>query len=296
MTNITIIGFPILTMAIVAEACLSSYKGLKLYCLKDTLANIALGITSVILGTIAKGVAFVVYSYFEQFSIFELGYQWWVYGLCFLGGELIYYFFHRLGHETQLFWASHVTHHTSLKYNFSIALRIPLQATHKFLFWVPLAVIGFDPLMIIFVDALSMIYAFFVHTETIGKLGAIEWVFNTPSHHRVHHSSNVKYLDKNFGRVLIIWDRLFRTFQEEIEKPQYGITKNVTTTNPIRLTFHEYGKTFFLLSKSTSIKQAFQYMFNCPGWEPEVKRQQLNLRTYESLTLKCSGIWKRKLI
>lgn len=271
MVNVSLVTLPLIFIVMIAEMYISTFKGLKLYKLRDTMANLALGLHSVVLGTLAKGVVIVVYSFFSQFSIFNLGYQWWAFVLCFFGSDFIYYLFHRLGHETQLFWTAHVTHHTSNEFNFSVALRQPFQDGHKFLFWIPLAVIGFDPLMIVLLNSLSTLYGFFLHTETVGKLGAIELLFNTPSHHRVHHSSNKKYLDKNYGRVLIIWDRFLGTFQKEEEKPRYGITKKVTTNNPFKLAFHEYGKTYSLLSNSTSVKQAFQYLFNSPGWKPEVK-------------------------
>jgi sterol desaturase/sphingolipid hydroxylase (fatty acid hydroxylase superfamily) len=167
-----------------------------------------------------------------------------------------------------MLWAVHSNHHSSEKYNFTVALRSSvLQPFYRFLFYIPVAFMGFDGLTIMFMYAVNQFYQFFLHTETIGKLpGWYEAIFVTPSHHRVHHASNVLYLDKNMGQVLIIWDKLFGTFQSESEKPRYGLTKNVGSYNLLKVIFGEWPKIIQDMSKPGPIKQKFNYLIKAPGW------------------------------
>ena len=161
------------------------------------------------------------------------GRPWWTYVLLFFADDLAYYWFHRVHHEVRVFWASHVVHHSTEHYNLSTALRQTWTPMTALPFWAPLALLGFPPWMILTQQAISLIYQFWIHTERIGKLPApLECVFNTPSHHRVHHGSNEVYLDRNYGGILIVWDRLFGTFQGETERVRYGLTKNIRTFKP----------------------------------------------------------------
>ncbi|WP_428028540.1 sterol desaturase family protein, partial [Altererythrobacter sp.] len=192
--------------------------------------------------------AFIAYGFYMwlwQFRIFDLGTAWVVVAICFFLDDLRYYWVHRFGHTIRWVWASHVNHHSSQHYNLSTALRQSWTGTFTFMLVMraPLILIGFHPLMVLFCGALNLIYQFWIHTEAIVKLPRwFEAVMNTPSHHRVHHGRNARYLDANYAGTFIIWDRLFGTFvpEQADEKVQYGIVHNIGTFNPLRVAFHEW--------------------------------------------------------
>jgi sterol desaturase/sphingolipid hydroxylase (fatty acid hydroxylase superfamily) len=194
---------------------------------------------------------------------------------CFLLEDLAYYWFHRISHERRFFWASHVVHHSSQHYNLTTALRQTWTGALglTFLFWLPLVFIGFPPAMVLMFSAISLVYQFWIHTELIDRMGPLEWVFNTPSHHRVHHATNPKYLDANYAGVLIIWDRLFGTFVKEEERPTYGIISNLGTFNPFRIAFHEWAGIARDVARARSLREAAGYVFGPPGWSPDGSRQ-----------------------
>ena len=184
--------------------------------------------------------------------------------------DFLYYWFHRANHEVRLFWAGHVPHHSSVKLNFGTALRQGVgERIHKYFFWLPLPLLGFDPVMIFTIIALNLIYQFWVHTELVTRLpGFFEAIFNTPSHHRVHHASNVRYLDRNHAGVLIIWDKLFGTFAEETrdEPPVYGLTTDIDTYNPVKVAAGEYALLFQAVRRADSWWDKFRYILLAPGW------------------------------
>ena len=162
--------------------------------------------------------------------------------LLFFADDLAYYWFHRVCHESRVFWASHVVHHSSQHYNLSTALRQTWVPMTYLPFWLPLLLLGFPPWMVLLAQSWSLIYQFGLHTERIGKLPRrLEAIFNTPSHHRVHHGANEQYLDRNYGGILVIWDRLFRSFEPEGERVRYGLTTNIETFNLFQVAFHEYA-------------------------------------------------------
>ena len=177
-------------------------------------------------------------------------------------------------------WAGHVSHHNSQYYNYGTALRQGVgERVIKYLFWCPLALLGFDPVMIITMMSLSLIYQFWLHTETIDRMPAgFEWVFNTPSHHRVHHASNVRYLDRNHAGVLIIWDRLFGTFSPEIEAEpvSYGLTNNIATHHPVKVAFGEYANIGQDLQRAGGWQNALRYLFLAPGWSHDGEDKRSN--------------------
>ena len=186
--------------------------------------------------------------------------------------DFSYYWFHRTSHENRFFWASHVVHHSSKHYHLSTALRQTWTGSfYSFIFWLWLPLIGFHPGMIIFQMSISLLYQFWIHTELIQKMPKwIELFFNTPSHHRVHHGSNPIYLDKNHAGILIIWDKLFGTFQPELksEKVQYGLVVNIKTYNPIFIAFNEWGALFKdLNTKNISVRDRIKYLYKPPGWK-----------------------------
>jgi sterol desaturase/sphingolipid hydroxylase (fatty acid hydroxylase superfamily) len=188
----------------------------------------------------------------------------------FVADDVAYYAYHRTHHTIRMFWASHVVHHSSEHYNFSTALRQPWTPFSALPFWLPLALAGFAPWMILLQQSVSLLYQFFIHTERVGKLWRpIEFIMNTPSHHRVHHGSNPQYLDKNYGGILIVWDRLFGTFEPEGQRVVYGLTKNIDTFNPVRVATHEFAAIWRDVRASRTWKQRWGHAFRGPGWSPE---------------------------
>ncbi|SHM60182.1 sterol desaturase family protein [Cryptosporangium aurantiacum] len=196
----------------------------------------------------------------------------WTWVLLFFADDLAYYWYHRSHHEVRILWASHVVHHSSQRYNFSTALRQPWTPFTALPFWLPLAAIGIPPWMIFFQLSVNLIYQFFLHTERIGTMPRwYEAVFNTPSHHRVHHGVQQMYLDRNYGGILIVWDRLFGTFEPEGERVVYGLTKNIGTYNPVKVAFSEYVAIGRALRTASSWRDRAGYLLRGPGWAPAVK-------------------------
>jgi sterol desaturase/sphingolipid hydroxylase (fatty acid hydroxylase superfamily) len=195
--------------------------------------------------------------------------DWWVWVLLFFADDFSYYWFHRISHESRLFWASHVVHHSSQHYNLSTALRqtwVPMTALP---FWLWMPAVGFEPYMVLLAQSWSLIYQFWIHTERIRKLPApLEWVLNTPSHHRVHHGSNDVYLDRNYAGILIIWDRIFGSYQPEGERVKYGLTQNIQTFVPVTVAFHEYLAMWHDVRRVKGIRNKLGIVFRGPGWHP----------------------------
>jgi sterol desaturase/sphingolipid hydroxylase (fatty acid hydroxylase superfamily) len=193
----------------------------------------------------------------------------------FIAQDFCFYWLHRTEHYSRLFWAVHSNHHSSEKYNFTVALRSSvLQPLYRFAFYIPITFIGFDGLTIMFMYAVNQFYQFFLHTETINRLPKwYEAIFVTPSHHRVHHASNIEYLDKNMGQVLIIWDKLFGTFAEENTKPVYGLTQNLNTFHPFKVIFNEFYKIKNDLKRPVPLSVKIKYLFNPPGWSHDGSSQ-----------------------
>jgi sterol desaturase/sphingolipid hydroxylase (fatty acid hydroxylase superfamily) len=229
-----------------------------------------MGIGNVIINAAWKLAVLALYAVLYELAPWHLPTgAWWVWVALFFADDFSYYLFHRVSHESRVFWASHVVHHSSRHYNLSTALRqtwVPMTYA-PFWLWMPLA--GFAPWMVLLAQAWSLIYQFGIHTERIGRLARpVEAVLNTPSHHRVHHGSNEQYLDKNYGGILVIWDRLFGTFAPERERVRYGLTTDIETYNPVRVAFHEYVALWHdvRLARSWRVKAALAY--HGPGWAP----------------------------
>lgn len=237
---------------------------------KDMFVSISLAVGALPLSLLIKGLVFYVYTLIYDFKIFTLpSNTWWVWVICFFADDISYYWYHRLSHQIRFLWASHMVHHSSEQFTLSAGMRVPWTSniTGTFLFWAWMPLIGIEPWMVIFMKSLSVIYQFWMHTETINKLPKwFEAIFNTPSHHRVHHSSNIEYLDKNHAGTLIIWDKLFGTYQEEITKPKYGLTENIKSNNPFVIEFFEWKNLIRDIKKTNNLKYRIQYLFNSPGW------------------------------
>jgi sterol desaturase/sphingolipid hydroxylase (fatty acid hydroxylase superfamily) len=220
---------------------------LKLYNFKDSLLNISLGSLAVLNRVIFEGLWLGFWIYLTQFSLWSIPNNALTWIILFLVNEFVYYWFHRLSHEWRILWAIHVNHHSSQLFNFTTAARLPfLNIIVHIIFWTPLIFLGFDPFMVFAISNIGFLFGVFQHTKLIGHLGWMEFWFNTPRNHQIHHASNPDYINHNYGNVLIIFDRLFGTFiEEKHENPIiYGITKNISSNNPIKVIFHEWVDMF----------------------------------------------------
>jgi len=223
----------------------------------DLLSSIVIGLGAIPAAFIAQGIIMYTYTIIYQYRFFTipLGY-WWAWVGCFFSDDFSFYWFHRLSHKVRFLWASHLVHHSSESFSLSTSIRVPWTSniSGAFLFWAWMPLIGFEPGMVILMKSLSVIYQFFMHTEKINKLPRwYEAVFNTPSHHRVHHGSDVEYLDKNLGGNLIIWDKMFGTFGNENHKPKYGLTENIKSFNPFVIAFYGWKNLMNDLKKTKKL-------------------------------------------
>ena len=273
--KLSALALPIFVLAILLESTYSYWQKSALYRAKDTFASLSMLIFSALVEFFPKILAFYIFFQLHELSPLRdiVQRQWWAWLILFFLDDLIYYSFHRANHEVRLFWAGHVPHHSSEYFNFGTALRQGVgERIHKFFFWLPLPLLGFDPLMIFIMISISLTYQFWVHTELLRKLPrTIELIFNTPSHHRVHHASNIRYLDCNHAGVLIIWDRLFGTFSEEqkAEPAIYGLTTNIKSFNPAKIALGEYASLWYDIGRASSLKDKLKYLFLAPGWHHE---------------------------
>ena len=286
-----LITLPIFAIALLIEVYLAQQEQQKLYHGKDTLVSLLMLVAAALVEFFPKLLAFIAFIYLHELSPLQdiVGRQWWAWGLLFFLDDFSYYWFHRMNHEVRLFWAGHVTHHSSEYLNFGTALRQGVgERLHKFLFWLWLPLLGFDALMIFTMISINLFYQFWVHTELVHKLPAwFEAIFNTPSHHRVHHASNIRYLDCNHAGVLIIWDKWFGTFspEQDFEKPVYGLTKNIHSFNPAYVISHEYQAIWRDVRRAKKWSDKLKYIFYAPGWSHDgedrrakvLRRKQLDL-------------------
>ncbi len=240
------------------------------YNVPNAAASIGVGLVSLMFDIPTKIIAFLGFSWLYAHRLVDIPVAWWSVALLFLLDDFTFYWQHRLHHEHRILWAGHVCHHSSEHYNLAVALRQPwLEKFYVYGFWAWLAWLGFPPLLMFTVMSFNLVYQFWVHTERVVRLPAIvEFVFNTPSHHRVHHASNTRYLDRNHGGVLIIWDRIFGSFTAEdpTEPVVYGITTNIYTNNLFRIAFHEYIAVLRDMLRSGNVRTAWNYAWQPPGW------------------------------
>lgn len=240
------------------------------YSKPDSLSNLASGLGSVIINLGARFAALFLYVALWSVAPWQLSASnplTWVGTL--LAVDLLWYAYHRASHRIRILWAAHQAHHSSTYFNYTVALRQKWNPWGELVFWIPLPLLGVPPWMIFFAFSLNLIYQFWVHTETIPKLWRpIEFIFNTPSHHRVHHASQRQYLDRNYGGILIIWDRIFGSYAEENDIPVYGLTVPVTTYNPFRLQYGEFAAAFRDVRAAGNWHDRAGYLFAPPGWKP----------------------------
>ena len=270
MVNYIALSIPLFFILIGIEIAYSIYKNRQYYRLNDSISNLSQGIGSQLVGVFMKTATFFAYLFiFDHWRIYSFPNTFLTWLLLFIGVDFFYYWFHRMSHEVNGLWAAHIVHHQSEEYNLSVALRQSwFQGGFSWVFYLPLAFAGFDPIMFLTVSSFNTLYQFWIHTRAIGKMGPLEWIFNTPSHHRVHHGSNEKYIDKNHAGSLIIWDRLFGTFQAEEEEVIYGITKPLKSWNPLWANFHYWYDLFKQAKNTTSLKNKLLVYLMPPGWAP----------------------------
>lgn len=260
-------AIPFFVSFMLLEYYISKRRNKKVHHFNESIANVNVGIVERISDLLTTGSFFFVFSWLhENFSIFTIGNNWITWILLFLATDLLWYWYHRFGHQVNLFWAAHIVHHQSEDFNYTTAARITVfQAIARGLFWSILPIIGFEPGMITIFLLVHGTYPFFTHTELIGKLGWLEYILVTPSHHRVHHSSNPEYLDKNYGDMLIIWDKIFGTFAEEETVPKYGLTKPLDSHSFLWQHFHYVLELIVAFRLADGFKAKLKVIFGGPN-------------------------------
>mgnify|MGYP003407148532 FL=1 len=272
--NYVLYAIPFFFLLIALELVADRWRGLSTYRLSDSLNSLSAGVLSQASGLLTKGFGLVFYLLvWEHIALFELSADaWWVWVFAFFLYDFCYYWAHRIGHERNVFWAAHVVHHQSEDYNLTTALR---QTSTGFIlgwiFFLPMALLGIPPLVLLTVGALNLLYQFWVHTRHVPKLGWLEWIFITPSNHRVHHAQNPIYMDRNYGGVFIIWDRLLGTFQEELDEEPvvFGVTTPLASWNPLWANLHFYAQLWRDALHASSWWDKLRIWFMPTGWRPD---------------------------
>ena len=272
--NYVLYAIPFFFLLIALELVADRWRGLSTYRLSDSLNSLSAGVLSQASGLLTKGFGLVFYLLaWEHIALFELSADaWWVWVFAFVLYDFCYYWAHRIGHERNVFWAAHVVHHQSEDYNLTTALR---QTSTGFIlgwiFFLPMALLGIPPLVLLTVGALNLLYQFWVHTRHVPKLGWLEWIFITPSNHRVHHAQNPIYMDRNYGGVFIIWDRLLGTFQEELDEEPvvFGVTTPLASWNPLWANLHFYAQLWRDALHASSWWDKLRIWFMPTGWRPD---------------------------
>lgn len=270
--NYIVLAIPVFFVLIGIEILVARIKEREYYRLSDSINDLSCGVIQQLLEVFLKTALFAGYIFlYENHRVFQIpGTSVAAWLVCFVGVDFFYYWFHRMSHEVNGFWAAHVVHHQSEDFNLAVALRQgALQQAFSWIFYLPLAVVGFPPLMFLTLSSFNTLYQFWIHTRTIGKLGPFELVFSTPSNHRVHHGCNPKYIDKNYGGTLIVWDRLFGSFREEEEEPVYGITKPLGSWNPVWANVHYWMELAQKAKRASRFSDKVRMFLKPPGWQPE---------------------------
>ena len=269
--SIILYAIPGFFFLIAAELIAERVKKTNYYRINDAITSLSIGVMSRVMGILKNLVPLTFYVLiFEHLALFALPHTWLTWVVVFIAYDFIYYWNHRFGHEVSLFWAAHVVHHSSEDYNLTTALRQSSGSFFNFIFFIPLAILGVDPLMFIAVASINLVYQFWVHTQHIKRLGVLEWILVTPSNHRVHHAQNQRYLDCNYGGVFIIWDRLFGSYQDELdsEKPIYGVRKALNSWNPFFANIQVYKQLMHDSWHTQKWADKLNVWFGRTGWRP----------------------------
>ncbi|WP_300665191.1 sterol desaturase family protein [Fluviicola sp.] len=267
---IIFISTPIYVVLILGEIILSNWHNRKLYTVGDTIQNLYLMLANMGIDVLMRGITLFVLMLFFDYRLvnWDTG-TWYYWTLLFFAEDFIFYWIHRIDHVVRFFWAIHVTHHSSDKYNLTTGFRSSVfQPVYRFVWFIPLVFLGFEPFDIFIMYSITQTYGILVHTKAVGKLGFLETFLVTPSHHRVHHASNVEYLDKNMGMILIVWDKLFGTFQKEIDNLpiEYGLYEKEISQNPANVIFHEWVSIYKDVRKVKGFRNKWLYITKPPGW------------------------------
>lgn len=275
MDHLLLIASPFFALLIGFEAVYDAWRKTREYAAKDTLTNMLLVIGSMIWGGLWIIPQLFVYTMLSRLTPLHIPSTWWAWILVVFLDDFAYYWFHRVSHESRLFWNFHVVHHSSHHYNLSVAVRQSwFGGIIGWIFYAPLVLLGFSPTMVVAAHGINLIYQFWIHTKFIKSLGVLEQVLNTPAHHRVHHGVNEPYLDKNYAGMLIIWDRMFGTFVPETEEPRYGIIKPVQSYNPLWLNLHAWAEMVEAMRTRSTIFEKLRCIWGGPGMEPAPKSLQ----------------------
>ena len=262
------IGAPIVLAMIFFEILVSNFQNQNFYKKSDTLCTIGLLLGNIIVAFAIKGTVLAFHIYLYQFRAFDFVNQipiWALWIITFISIDLVFYIYHRMSHRIRFLWAIHLSHHSSEEMNFAVSFRQAwFGPISKIPFFIVLPLLGFDPTIVAVAGVISTLWGIIGHTQVIGKLGPLEWIFNTPSHHRVHHGSNKQYIDKNYGNLLIIWDRMFGTFEPEEEAVKFGLVNNVNTFNPVKVTFIAWKSMIKELKQKNSFFEAIKVIFGPP--------------------------------
>ena len=267
--NLLLYAAPVMLFFVGLEYIISRRKNLNLYAKKDFLASVGVG--SVYLVVTAATGMFTIYSvwavyYYLAPPVLAMDFTWWSFLLCAVVYDFLRYWAHRIGHEQRFWWASHITHHSSSHYNLTVSFRLSWVDQIKLIFFLPVVMLGFDPIMFFIVHQIGVLYQFWQHSELVGKMPAwFEYIFVTSHNHRVHHGKNEIYIDKNYGSMFMIWDRIFGTYEEPSEKPVYGVKQPIKSYNPAYLVFHEYVDLFRDLRHAKTWKDRYKAAFGRPG-------------------------------
>ena len=269
ITEVYAIGLPIILAMILVETLISAFNRKSLYKNKDTLCTSGLLLGNILMGFAIKGTTLGLHIFLYQFRIFDLANViplWAMWLMTFILIDFVFYIYHRFSHRVRFLWAIHMSHHSSEEMNFAVSMRQAwLGPISKIPFFIVLPLLGLDPTIIAVVGVISTLWGVVGHTQIVGKLGPLEWILNTPSHHRVHHGANAEYIDKNYGNLLIIWDRMFGTFEPEKAKVKYGLVNNVNTFNPMKITFMGWQSMMSDIKKAKNYKEVFSTIFGPPN-------------------------------
>jgi sterol desaturase/sphingolipid hydroxylase (fatty acid hydroxylase superfamily) len=274
MTDLTVnqvyaIGAPIVLAMIFAEILISSWQNKNYYKANDSICTVGLLAGNIAMAFAIKGFALGLHFYLYQFRLIDLASlmpTWAMWVMTFVLIDFVFYIYHRMSHRVRFLWAIHMSHHSSEEMNFAVSFRQAwFGPVSKIPFFIVLPLLGLDPTIIAVAGVISTLWGIVGHTQIFGKLGPLEWIFNTPSHHRVHHGSNEQYIDKNYGNLFIIWDRIFGTFEEEKEPVIYGLVSNVNTFNPAKITFMAWSEIIKDMKTANNIRQTLYLVFGPPN-------------------------------
>lgn len=262
-----IVTTPLYVLFIGLEIFLSARYRNERYTISDTRDNLFLMVANIGVDVLMRMIGMGMLMFCFQHSFYSVDRPWLYWSLCLVLQDFSFWLMHYIDHSVRLFWAVHVTHHSSEKFNLTVGLRSSLlEPLYRFLYFMPIALLGFKPQDILLMFSMTQLYGIFIHTQYVGKLGFLEKIFATPSNHRVHHGKNIKYLDRNMGMFLIIWDKLFGTYQQEEEEVRYGLTTPLTERDLGNVMFHEFRAIWRDVKHAPDFRSKFMYVFGPPGW------------------------------